>query len=299
MKKTIITIIVLSMVVVLSATISLSQQNLKVFISVDMEGICGVVNSDHVSTTGKDYNRATQWMTDETNAAIQGALDAGANEIVVNDSHGGMRNILIEKLNSAADLISGSPKPLSMMQGIDETFDAVVFIGYHAGMGTENGVLDHTMSSAKLVSVRVNGKIMNEASLNAAIAGYYNVPVVFVSGDMATSKQVHEYINPNIVTAVVKEAIGRRSARNISPQKAQNLIREGVKKGIQNRTSMPIYNFDQPVELEMHFFKSEMIDNATLIPGVERISGSKVKFTHPDYITVFKVMRALLILADG
>ena len=276
-----------------------AQQNLKVYISVDMEGICGVVNSDHVSTTGSDYGRAREWMTEEANAAILGALDAGATEIVVNDSHGGMRNILIEKLHPEADLISGSPKALSMMEGIDETYDAVIFIGYHARMGTMNAILDHTMSSSRIYNVFMNGKIMNEASMNAAIAGYYGVPVVFVAGDKAVTEQVHELIGKNIEVAAVKEGVGRQAARNVSLERARKMIREGVRRGIENRQRMPVYKLDSPVTLEMEFLRSDMTDNLILIPGVKRISARKVTYTHDDYIAVFKLMRALIILAGS
>jgi len=273
------------------------QQKLKVFISVDMEGICGVVNSDHVSSTGKDYNRARVWMTDETNAAVQGALDAGATEIVVNDSHGGMRNILIERLHPKADLISGSPKHLSMMEGMDATYDAVIFIGYHAGMGTANAVLDHTMSSARISSISFNGTWMNEASMNAAIAGYYGVPVVCVAGDRAVAEQVHEIIGQKIETAVVKDGVGRQAARNVSLERAQAMIRECVRRGVANRSAMPVYTIKAPVKLEMEFLRSDYADQLDLIPGVTRVSGRKVTYTGDDFIAVYKLMRALLALS--
>ncbi len=143
-KKWITFIFVFLMAISLMGSEQAKKEKLKVFISVDMEGIAGIVSVDHTSSDGKDYGIARRWMTEEANAAIQGALDAGATEIVVNDSHGGMKNLIASEINPNAYLITGSPKPLSMMQGIDETFDAVIFIGYHAKAGTKDGVLDHT-----------------------------------------------------------------------------------------------------------------------------------------------------------
>lgn len=295
MKK--VTIFCVILVLLAAFTSVNAQQKLKVFISVDMEGICGVVNSDHVSSSGKDYNRARNWMTEEASAAVQGALDAGATEVVVNDSHGGMRNILIEKLHPEADLISGSPKKLSMMEGIDETYDAVVFIGYHAGMGTKNGILDHTMSSARVSTVHFNGKWMNESSLNAAIAGYYGVPVVFVAGDKAIIDQVHDMIGSSIVGAAVKTGVGRQAARNVSREKAVKMIREGVRKGVQNRGNMPVYKIEPKIKLEMEFLRADYVDQLDLIPGVTRVDGRKVTYTGDDFIEVYKLMRALIALS--
>jgi len=146
---------------------SYGQEKLKVFISVDMEGIAGVVNGDQTSSSGKDYGLARRWMTGEVNAAIRGALQAGANEIVVNDSHGSMRNVIISEMNPEAYLTTGSPKPLSMMQGIDETYDAIFFIGYHARAGSKDGVLDHTYSSGSVYSIKVNDMELGEAEQNA------------------------------------------------------------------------------------------------------------------------------------
>ncbi|MFC1730475.1 M55 family metallopeptidase [candidate division KSB1 bacterium] len=282
---------------VMSMTGVYAQGGLKVFISVDMEGITGVVNSDHVSSAGQDYGRFRKIMTEETNAAVLGALDAGATEIVVNDSHGGMRNILIEELHSAADLISGSPKHLSMMEGIDDSYDAVIFIGYHAAMGTQNATLDHTMSSARLANVFINGARMNEASLNAYLAGYYGVPVVFVAGDRNFVRQAHELIGPELEAAAVKDAVGRQAARNLSVERAHELIREGVRKGIEGRAKMPVKTVTSPVKLEMEFLRSDYADQLDLVPGVTRVSGRKVVYTGNDYLEVFRLMRALLALS--
>ncbi len=278
---------------------SVYGQNLKVLISVDLEGISGVVHSDFTGKTGYDYSRARRLMTDETNAAVEGAVQAGAKEIIVNDSHGSMRNILIEKLHPAAELITGSPKPLSMMQGIDDTYDAVIFIGYHAHIGTQDGVLAHTYSSRRVKGLKFNGKEMNEASMNAAIAGYYGVPLVFVAGDAAVCRQVKEIINDKIETVATMEGIGRFVGKAKPPVVVHKAITEGVKKALLKRKEIKPYTLQSPVKMELSFFYSSMADNAELIPDVKRLNSTTLFFTHSNYITLFKAMRAMISLAGN
>ena len=159
-----------------------TEAGLKVFISVDMEGVTGVVNSDDASRSGKDYDYFRQTMTREANAAIEGALAAGATEIIVRDSHGSALNLLPEMLHRSSKLIRDwSGGPISMMEGIDDTYDAAVFVGYHAKAGTPDGVLDHT-SSGDVADVSVNGISLPETGYNALIAGHYDVPIAFVAG---------------------------------------------------------------------------------------------------------------------
>ena len=156
---------------------------MKIFVSCDIEGVSGVVNALlHTSVEGKDYGRARELMTGEASAVVEGAVKAGATEVVVNDSHGPMTNLLIEKLHPAATLITGAPKHLSMMEGIDSTFDAAVFVGYHSRMGTP-GVLSHTISGGSVANVWVNDVLLGETGINAGIAGHFGVPVVLVAGD--------------------------------------------------------------------------------------------------------------------
>jgi D-aminopeptidase len=161
---------------------------MNVLISVDMEGISGVVQTDHVSSTHKEYNRFRRLMTAEANAAVEGALAGGATQVVVNDSHGGMANILIEDLHPAAELISGSPKPFSMMQGIGPEVDAVFFVGYHGASGTAAATLEHTWTGC-VVEACLSGQMVGETGLNAALAGSFDAPVVLVTGDRAVTEE--------------------------------------------------------------------------------------------------------------
>ena len=200
-----------------------TQNGLKVFISVDMEGVSGVINWEDVNRNGKDYGLFRRLMTEEANAAVQGAVDAGATEILVRDSHGSARNILPDMLHQEAILLRDwSGGPMSMMEGIDKTFDAVIFIGYHAREGTPDAVLKHTMNGQ--IDVFINGKNMPEAGINGAAAGYYGVPVVMVAGDAAIVKQCRDIFG-DIEGVAVKDSIGT-AAKMLHPKKAQKLIRE-------------------------------------------------------------------------
>lgn len=276
---------------------SYCQEKLKVYISVDLEGITGVVDGDQTSSAGSGYGMARKWMTQEVNAAIRGALQAGATEIVVNDSHGSMRNVIISELHPAASLITGSPKPLSMMQGIDGTFDAVFLVGYHARAGSEDGVLDHTYSSGSVFSLKVNGKELGESEQNALIAGCFDVPVVLVTGDRTVCGQVKESLGEDVETAVVKEGIGRNAAKSLTPANAQALIEKKAKTALENRNNVKPLKLQPPYRFELTYLRSSMADAGELIPQVKRIGPRTVEFETQDYIEGYKLFRALISLA--
>ena len=194
----------------------------KIFISVDMEGVSGVVHRDHTARDGQDYEMARRLMTLEANAAVEGAFEGGADEVVVNDSHGTLRSLLPELLDARARHIAGSPKPQSMMAGLDDSFDAALCVGYHARAGTQ-GILDHTLSGG-MHDLRINGRSLGELGVNAGIAAYHGVPIVLVTGDTAATAQGTELI-PDIEVASVKEPLTRHAANCLSPSAAQDLIR--------------------------------------------------------------------------
>ena len=224
MRKRIIVLCSIVLLFSFVARAEKAQKGLKVFISVDMEGVAGVIHWDDVSRRGDDYSLFRKLMTQETNAAIEGALEAGATEILVRDSHGSARNILPDLLRPEAELLRDwSGGPLVMMEGIDKSFDAVIFIGYHARAGTPDAVLKHTMTGS-IYDVVLNGKKMPEAGINAFIAGNFGVPVVMVAGDLAICKQAKELFG-NIETVSVKEGIGK-AAKMLHPLKAQELIKK-------------------------------------------------------------------------
>ena len=269
---------------------------MKILISVDMEGITGVVANDQVSSQGKDYDRARLWMTYETNAAIRGALAGGATEVIVNDSHASMRNILLDELHSEAQLILGSGKPLSMMQGLDETVDAVFFIGYHAKRGTANGILDHTYSGRDIIRYLVNGQELGETGQNALIAGTLGIPVVLVTGDTTVVREAEELLG-DIETVAVKDGVARQAARTLSLKKAHSLIESAAQRAVQRVGQIKPFTLSNPYTLEIELTSTGGADMAELIPGVERVAPRVVKFVHDDYLVAYKCFRAIIAVS--
>jgi len=268
---------------------------LRVLISVDMEGIAGVVSGDHVTSTHKEYERFRKLMTAEANAAIAGALAGGATHVVVNDSHGSMTNLLIEELNPAAELISGSPKPFSMMQGIGPDVDAVFFVGYHAASGTGAAVLEHTWSG-RVAGIRLNGRAVGETGLNAALAGAYGVPVVLVTGDRAVTEEARALLG-EIETVAVKDGVARTAAQCLHPQIAQERIRQAAERAL--GLSIPPFVVPAPVTLHVAFQRAQHADLAELVPGSRRVDGRTVEWTGEDVPAVYKVFRAMTVLASS
>jgi D-amino peptidase len=267
---------------------------MKIFISADLEGTAGVVAWDQTNPSDKDYDAAVALMVAEVNAAIEGALEGGATEIVVCDSHHTMRNLRPDALHPAALLNSGGGKPLSMMQGIDETFDAVFFTGYHAMVG-DSGVLNHTYWGSVVSAVRLAGKPVGEVGINAAVAGYYGVPVAMVTGDSALEAEAKALLG-DIEAVVVKQPTGRFSATSVHPTVARQRIREGAKRAVTRIAEMEPFTLDPPVTLDLGAFHSSQTDRMALIPGVERTSARTIRYTSEDYITVFQCFLAACIL---
>jgi D-amino peptidase len=287
MKRTLSILAAILLIVSLAAA-QQPAKKLKVFISVDMEGISGLINWDETSQGGPDYPLFRRLMTEEANAAITGALDAGATEIVVRDAHDSARNILPDLLRPEARLIREWNGPLSMMEGIDKTFDAVVFIGNHARAGTPNAVLKHTMSLS-LFDVILNGVRLPEAAWNAAIAGYFDVPAVFLSGDSAIGRQIQEIIGP-IETVAVKDGMGP-AASMIHPAKAQEMIRKGVAAALRNLKAYKPYKPTAPYKLEIVFTDENLARRASYVPGAERTGERSVAFTSADFMDIVKYFR--------
>lgn len=262
-----------------------AQEGLKVYISADMEGVVGAVTGDQLGPGGFEYGRFRQLMTDEVNAAIEAAREMGATEILVSDSHGNGENLLIEELPSDIQLVRSWPRPLMMMEGIDESFDAALFIGYHASTSNPEGVRAHTISSANLTSVRINGVEMMEASINAAIAGDFGVPVVMISGDDATIAEAREIIG-DMEGAVVKWSYGFHSARTLMPEPANELIRERVRAALGRLDDFEPYVMDGPVELEISFKNYMPAELMAYLPIVERVDSHTIRFVGADMTEV-------------
>jgi D-amino peptidase len=294
MKKTFMILLALGLA---AALVSAQKPSLKVYVSVDMEGIWGVVNAEQTSATGPDYGPARKWMAHDVSAVIAGLFEAGATEVIVNDSHGGMRNILAEDLDARASLISGTPKPLAMMQGIDASYDACIFVGYHARAGTANSVLDHTISGGTVRAFKVNGMDLPELGINGAIAGYYNVPVVMLSGDAETCAQAKAVLGSELVTVAVKESYGRSAAKMLPQDEARRLLKEGAKQALLKRAKVVPFKLAPPLHFELEFLNSQQAELPCLLPQAKRTSARSVAFTSADYVEGFKLARAMIALA--
>ena len=266
--------------------------DLKVLISVDMEGITGIVSHDECNRrVSDDYPYFRKIMTLEANAAVEGALAAGATEIVVRDAHDTGRNILPDLLHKSARLVRDwSYGPKEMMEGIDETFAAAVFIGYHASAGTPNAVLEHTWSG-RITDVKINGISLPEAGLNALIAGHFNVPVVFVSGDQAICDQAKALFR-KIESVAVKEGIGAATL-SLHPEVAAQLIKAGVERAIRNRANYRPYRMTPPYRLVLTLKDEKMVDNGQYYPGAKRTGKWELTFESPDLMEVLKAFSGM------
>lgn len=267
---------------------------MKVFISVDMEGITGVVAWNHTEQGKDGYERFRRIMTKEANAAAVGAFEAGASEVIINDSHSGMRNVIIEDLDPRIKLITGSSKPMSMMEGIGSDFDAVLLVGYHS-QASSLGVLNHTYTG-RVAHYWVDGKVMGETGMNALIAGYYGVPVVFVSGDSEVTKEAKDLLG-KVETVTVKEPRSQFSALCLHPSKAQDLIKETVTSALRNLSEYKPLVPGSPCTVRLQFHTSGQTDSASIMPGTVRVDPVTVEFTGKDYIEAYRGARTMMSLA--
>ncbi len=282
-----------SLALILSAVIGLtlnSQPAKKVFISVDMEGISGISGSDQLSATGAEYNRSRKLMADDTNAAIRGARAAGAAQIVVNDSHGSMRNLRLEDLESGAHLISHSFKRSGMMEGLDESFDAAIFIGYHAQAGSPNGLFAHT-GSGVVADVRVNGRSLGEGGLNTLVAAWYGVPVVLVTGDDVAVKQVGA-VATDARTVAVKRAINPRAV-DLRPLEEVHREIETASKEAVARAQRHAPRRETAYKVEVRFHEPFIPEIAESIPGMQRMAPDTIAFASDSMPRAYTLIRLL------
>jgi D-amino peptidase len=276
--------------------LSMTVKPERVFISVDMEGISGIVDPSQTGGDPKEYDYGRKLMAGDVNAAIEGALTAGVKEVVVSDAHGGGRNIQPEDLNEAAILVRGTPKPFTMMEGIGGEFDAALYVGYHSMKGTENGILAHTISGNVVDAVHINGRETGEFGLNAALAGWHGVASVFISGDAAVAEEARSFV-PEVKAAVVKWAVGRHAARCLHPNRARTLIRKTVAEALANVEAFEPYWVKEPVEVRLRFNREQMADLASFLPYLERLDGKTVRGVFDDYPTAFRGLRAAIYVA--
>ena len=281
-----------------AVTVEAQVKKMKIYISSDMEGVVGAVTAEQLGPTGFEYQRFREFMTQEVNAAIEAAFEAGATEVVVSDSHGNGQNLLIEKLPKNIMLVRAFPRPLMMMQGIDETFAGVIFLGYHSSTTNPQGVRAHTISSARLADVRLNNISMSEGGINAAVAGYFNVPVIMISGDDAAVKEVTALLG-DVEGAVVKRSYGFHSAITIMPEAAYALIREKVKKAIGRIKEFKPYKLKTPVQLDVRFKNYRPSEVLSYLSIVERTDAHSIRFMGKDMIEVSKFIEFIMTYEPG
>lgn len=269
----------------------------RVFISCDLEGITGVVSRDQTGQTGRDYERARKMMTADVNAAVEGALAGGAELVVVSDGHGSMQNLLLEELHPSAEAVIGSPKPLTQMEGIDESFDVALFVGYHARMGSP-GVLSHTISGAKVANVWINDVLVGETGLNAALAGRFGVPVGLVTGDQCVCAEARELLD-GVLTVATKQAITRYSARCLHPQRSRELIREAAETATRDQAAFRPFLVSLPATYKIQFKDTGMAEAALRTPGAVVVNSTTLAYTSDDPVTAFQAIRAMIGLAPG
>jgi D-amino peptidase len=280
-----------ALLLVTSTLLAQADSELKVFISVDMEGISGVVVSSECSRSGKDFGLFRKIMTEDTNAAIEGAAAAGATEIIVRDSHGVKRNILPDLLDPRAKLLRGvSGATKNMMDTIDESYDAVIFIGYHAKAGTPDAIIEHT-SSGNVTDLSINGVSLPEAGYNALIAGSYDVPVVFVSGDQAICQQVTELFG-TVETVAVKEAIGG-AALCLHPKVAGEKIKAGVQQALGNLEQYKPYKMSAPYTMVLKMKREEKVYDGALYPGAKRTGDWEITYTSDNLLDVIQAFNKI------
>ena len=271
---------------------------MKVFISIDMEGICGIVGERETDPQkgGEAYQASRRLMTQEGNAAIEGCMKAGASEILIADSHWNFDNLIPEELHEAATLLRGTPRQFSMVHDLDRSFDAAMFIGYHAKAGTPRAILDHTYTG-RIAAVDVNGVEVGETGINAYLAGHHGVPVVLVTGDAAVTAEAKDLVQ-GVHTVAVKEATGATAAKNVHPKRARELIRAEATKALKDRTAIRPLRAKTPVEMAVEFKGTESADRAEMIPTVRRIGGTRIEFAADDYAQAFRTFYAVVNIAS-
>lgn len=271
---------------------------MRIYISCDIEGVAGIVDRLQGNPEGgADYERGRRLMTAEVNAAIDGALDRGPADFVVNDAHGNMRNIVPNEMHGRARLIQGRLKPLYMAEGLDDSFDACFLIGYHAPAGAQFGVLNHALHP---YNFRINGKPVTETTLTAAVAGHFGVPLVLLTSDAEGMRSAQELIGTDrFVGVVVKEGITRLSALSLHPDEAVERIRAGARDAIARIGDFRPFKFDYPVRVEMDLYYSIQADAVGLMPGVSRVGGRTVGFEAPDIVQAYRTLMASNILSHA
>lgn len=271
---------------------------MKVFVSVDMEGISGVVHNQDVSPGHARWQECREWITGDCNAAIEGLLQAGATQILVNESHASMRNMLLDQVNPAATVIRGFHKDQSMVEGLERSFDAAVFVGYHARAGA-NGVLSHTFSGRNFWDLKINGKSVGETGLNALIAAAHGVPVIMVTGDSTLREEVREDLGEEVVFAQTKRAIDRYTAECLPIAVSQEQIRQGAAEALGRLGRIKPIPVPDEITVDLTLTGATMAWAVSCMPGVERLDGRTVRYRTRDAKTLYPFLVSAYLCTAG
>jgi len=274
---------------------------MRIYISTDFEGVAGIVDWDQIMVGSHDYDLGRRLLLGELNAAIAGAQDGGATSFVVNDSHSSMRNLPPDLISDRATVITGKHKPLYMMQGLDSSFDAIFFLGYHGSIGASQAILSHSYNPRAIWEARINGEVVGETALNALVAAHFGVPIALVTGDQVTAEEAKQ-LTPPPHTVEVKRSISRTAAESLHPEVARERIREGARLALTNARpdSPPV--FPRGTEIELTFLTADMAEMAAWLRGVEVVSGQPrtVRFTgaplelFQTFVTIVLLTRSLV-----
>nr|WP_062342163.1 M55 family metallopeptidase [Herbidospora sakaeratensis] len=269
---------------------------MRVYLSVDMEGVTGLTDPEEMHHGGRGYERGCEFMTGDANAVIRGAFAAGATQVLVNDAHGSTRNLRIDQLDSRATLIRGPGKPHRMGQGLTEGFDAAIFAGYHARAGVSHGVLNHTWMGKEIQNVWLNGEICGETRLVAAYAGFVGVPVVLVTGDVAVCEEAREVLG-DVETVAVKQGIDMFAAELLPIAVAQRKIEESTFTALNRLPDFRPYVIEPPYTLEVEWNSTAIASACAIIPGTRRKSARNTEFTTPDYREIMALFGLYAMIA--
>ena len=270
---------------------------MKVYISTDFEGVAGIVDWDQIMVGSHDYELGRRLLLGELNAAIDGASVAGATEFVVNDSHSSMRNLEPDLLHGAATLITGKHKPMYMMEGLDASFDAIFFLGYHGSIGASQAILSHSYNPRAIWEARINGQVVGETAINALVAAHYDVPIALITGDTVTIAEA-EQLSPAPYGVAVKKSISRFAAESLHPEIARQRIRDGAHVALAANAGRSAPAFPTPTTLELTFLTADIAEMAAWLRGVELVEGQPrtIRYTSDNFLDIFRTFVTMVML---
>jgi D-amino peptidase len=271
---------------------------MRVYVTVDIEGISGIIHSSEGSPGNPEYERARRLMTAEASAVVAGIFDADPSaQVSVVDVHGPYRNIIPEELDERATLSRGKPRVYGMMHGVDKGYDLAMFIGVHGRAGTGASALSHTFTGT-ILDVRLHGASYGELGLNAAMAGAYGVPVVLVAGDQTVVEETQALLGEQALTVQVKESVAHMSAESVHPNVARRMLREAATRAVRERPNVAPLRIESPVQVEVELARPVLADLAEMIDGAERVNGRTVGFTRADMPSTYRLLRLITVLCS-